>query len=129
MKKTRQDTVIATAGRNPKANHGIINPPVYHASTVLFPTVAELHESQRRKVPNKTRYGRHGTPTTFALEEVALGRNSRILERRRERHRHMARADSPDRTVKVIERAFCDHGRDLARDTVPKVPLVNDDAA
>ena len=70
MKKTRPDTVIATAGRNPKANHGIINPPVYHASTVLFPTVAELHESQRRKVPNKTRYGRHGTPTTFALEEA-----------------------------------------------------------
>src|SRR5258708_2788721 len=70
MKKPRPDTLIASAGRNPKANHGIINPPVYHASTVLFPTVEALHEAQKRKHPTQARYGRHGTPTTFALEEA-----------------------------------------------------------
>src|SRR5260221_441721 len=70
MKKPKPDTLLVTAGRDPKANHGIINPPVYRASTVLFPTVAELHESQKRRDPKRTRYGRHGTPTTFALEEA-----------------------------------------------------------
>jgi len=70
MKTPKPDTVIATAGRDPEANHGIINPPVYHASTVVFPTVAALHASQKQRDPKKTRYGRYGTPTTFALEEA-----------------------------------------------------------
>jgi len=70
MKKPKPDTLIATAGRDPEANHGIINPPVYHASTVVFPTVAALHASQKQRDPKKTRYGRYGTPTTFALEEA-----------------------------------------------------------
>ena len=69
-KKPRPDTLLVSAGRNPDANHGVVNPPVYHASTIVFPTVAELHASQKKKDPRKTRYGRHGTPTTFALEEA-----------------------------------------------------------
>ena len=70
MKKPKPDTLLVSAGRDPHANHGVVNPPVYHASTIVFPTVAELHESQKRRDPKKTRYGRHGTPTTFALEEA-----------------------------------------------------------
>lgn len=70
MKKRKPDTLIVSAGRDPQANHGIVNPPVYHASTIVFPTVAELQASQKRHDPRKTRYGRHGTPTTFALEEA-----------------------------------------------------------
>ena len=42
----KEDTLIVTAGRSPEDNYGIVNPPVYHASTVLFPTVAELERSQ-----------------------------------------------------------------------------------
>ncbi|HET9414803.1 MAG TPA: cystathionine beta-lyase, partial [Pseudolabrys sp.] len=34
----KPDTRLVTAGRNPQANHGFVNPPVYHASTVLYPT-------------------------------------------------------------------------------------------
>lgn len=63
----RLDTIMAVAGRDPDANFGIVNPPVYHASTVVFPTVAKLHD----RVPFEgVSYGRNGTPTQFALEEA-----------------------------------------------------------
>ena len=38
----KKDTVIVTAGREPEKNHGILNPPVYHASTISFPTIEEF---------------------------------------------------------------------------------------
>jgi len=42
----RKETIVTTAGRRPKENFGIVNPPVYHASTVLFPSMAAaLHEA------------------------------------------------------------------------------------
>jgi cystathionine beta-lyase len=69
-KPPRPDTVLVTAGRDPQANHGVVNPPVYHASTILFPTVEALHAAQKKRDPKKSRYGRYGTPTTFALEEA-----------------------------------------------------------
>lgn len=65
MSKYKQDTLIVTTGRNPEENFGIINPPVYHASTVLYPT---LHKVKTRGQP--VTYGRRGTPTTFALQEA-----------------------------------------------------------
>ena len=70
MKKPKPDTLIVNAGRDPAANHGVVNPPVYRASTIVHRTVAELHEAQKRRDPTKTRYGRYGTPTTFALEQA-----------------------------------------------------------
>ncbi|MEX2452059.1 MAG: cystathionine beta-lyase [Rhodospirillales bacterium] len=68
-KKPKKDTLITTAGRDPKNNHGIVNPPVYHASTVIFPTVANLEAAQKDRLKG-VYYGRYGTPTTFALEEA-----------------------------------------------------------
>ncbi len=65
----KKDTTIVTAGRHPDDNHGIVNPPVYHASTILYPTVAALEEAARTPFDG-VRYGRRGTPTTFALEEA-----------------------------------------------------------
>lgn len=65
MSKYKQDTLIVTTGRNPEENFGIVNPPVYHASTVLYPT---LHTVKTRGQP--VTYGRRGTPTTFALQEA-----------------------------------------------------------
>ena len=67
MKSARPQTVAAHAGRDPFSNHGIVNPPVYHASTVLFETMADMQRAPR---PGETRYGRYGTPTTRALEEA-----------------------------------------------------------
>lgn len=59
-------TRILHDGRDPAGQHGFVNPPVYRGSTVLFPTLdaLEAYDSQRFK------YGRHGTPTTAALEEA-----------------------------------------------------------
>ncbi len=65
----KKDTIITTAGRNPEGNFGIVNPPVYHASTVTFSTVAEL-ETAQQKTFDVVRYGRWGTPTTQALEDA-----------------------------------------------------------
>jgi cystathionine beta-lyase len=65
----KSDTLATHLGRDPEKNHGIVNPPVYHASTVLFPTVEKLKETERRRLePGHTHYGRMGTPTSFALE-------------------------------------------------------------
>ncbi|MBV9828504.1 MAG: cystathionine beta-lyase [Alphaproteobacteria bacterium] len=66
----RQDTLLTHVGRNPEANHGVVNPPVYHASTILSKNMAEW-EAKRAAPPfSGVRYGLHGTPGTFALEEL-----------------------------------------------------------
>ena len=65
----KKDTLIIHRGRHPKDHQGIVNPPVYHASTVIFPTLAE-YEDKGNKPFEGVRYGRTGTPTTFALEEA-----------------------------------------------------------
>jgi cysteine-S-conjugate beta-lyase len=61
----KADTRLVTAGRDPASFHGFVNPPVVHASTVLYPNAADL-------VAHKARYqyGRRGTPTTEALEDA-----------------------------------------------------------
>ena len=64
-----KDTRLVTAGRKPEENFGIVNPPVYHASTITFPTVAAM-EKAREKRFDIPYYGRYGTPTTFAFEEA-----------------------------------------------------------
>ena len=65
------DTLITHAGRKPEDWHGFVNPPVYHGSTVLFPTIREYYESQKEAY-NGYRYAREGNPTSRCLEE-ALG--------------------------------------------------------
>ena len=61
----RTATTLVTAGRDPKAYHGFVNTPVYHASTVLYPS-AEDYVAHR----SRYQYGRRGTPTTEALEQA-----------------------------------------------------------
>jgi cysteine-S-conjugate beta-lyase len=66
---TRLDTLLAHAGGDPAARHGAVNPPVYRASTILFPTTAEYERSRDPATRfDVVRYGQLGTPTTFALE-------------------------------------------------------------
>jgi cystathionine beta-lyase len=55
-------TRLATAAREYN-EHGMVNPAVYHASTVTFPDVATLNN---RAQPYT--YGRKGTPTSRAFE-------------------------------------------------------------
>jgi cysteine-S-conjugate beta-lyase len=66
-----KDSTRAThAGRRPHDNHGVVNPPVYHASTILSPTLAALRELDAMEDADATTYGVHGTPGTFAFEEA-----------------------------------------------------------
>jgi cystathionine beta-lyase len=63
-KSARRDaTKVVTAGRDPASYHGFVNPPVYHASTVLYPSAEDFLAHRARY-----QYGRRGTPTTEALE-------------------------------------------------------------
>jgi cystathionine beta-lyase len=70
-RKYRKDTLLTHLGRHPEAQYGAVNPPVYHASTILS---ADMAEWEAKRDPNKrfdvVRYGLLGTPTTFALEEA-----------------------------------------------------------
>ncbi len=65
----KKDTLLVHRGRKPKENFGIVNPPVYHASTVTFPTLEEFQAKPKRAFDGVL-YGRTGTPTTFALESA-----------------------------------------------------------
>ena len=59
------NTRLAHAGNDPHSFHGFVNPPVVHASTVLFPNAAAMASRNQ-----KYTYGTHGTPTTDALAEA-----------------------------------------------------------
>lgn len=59
------NTRLAHIGNDPHAYHGFINPPVVHASTVLFPDTQTMRTRNQ-----KYTYGTRGTPTTDALAEA-----------------------------------------------------------
>ncbi|MEP9389016.1 cystathionine beta-lyase [Mesorhizobium sp. KR9-304] len=59
------NTRLAHGGNDPHDYHGFVNPPVVHASTVLFPDAATLASRAQ-----KYTYGTHGTPTTDALAQA-----------------------------------------------------------
>src|ERR1039457_836924 len=63
----KPETRLVTAGRDTKGQHGFVNPPVYHASTLLYPT-AEDQVAHRARY----QYGRRGTPTSEALENALI---------------------------------------------------------
>ena len=61
MKKPRkQDTNLAHMGSDPAHEFGVVNPPVYHASTVAFPTMAAQREARAQPNDNFV-YGRRGS--------------------------------------------------------------------
>jgi cystathionine beta-lyase len=68
-KSKKPDTLLAHAGRDPEKNFGVVNPPVYHASTIIHSTVADYEASGRNRY-NQITYGRHGTPTSRAFEDA-----------------------------------------------------------
>ena len=62
---TKPLTRLVTAGRDTQGQHGFVNPAVYHASTVLYPTAEDFVAHRARY-----QYGRRGTPTSEALENA-----------------------------------------------------------
>jgi cysteine-S-conjugate beta-lyase len=63
----KAQTALVTAGRDNEAQKGFVNPPVVHGSTVLYPTADDLRAHR-----GEFQYGRHGTPTTRALQEALM---------------------------------------------------------
>ena len=68
-KKPGPFTLATHAGFDPASHHGTVNPPVYHTSTVVFPTVALLERGETKPFEGM-RYGRVGTPTSKAFEDA-----------------------------------------------------------
>jgi len=62
-------TAVAHLGRDPHKHIGAVNTPVYHATTILFDTVAELEAAERGEYPGIT-YGLHGLPTVTDLQSA-----------------------------------------------------------
>lgn len=63
----QDDTKLAHLGRHPERHSGAINTPVYHVSTVRYPTVGAMRDAIKNRW-NTLFYGRHGSPTTFDFE-------------------------------------------------------------
>ena len=67
-----EETRVVTAGRDLKNYAGAVNPPVYHVSTIISKSVAELKARSNREDDGDQimAYGRRGTPTSWALENA-----------------------------------------------------------
>jgi cystathionine beta-lyase len=63
----RPETKLVAAGRG-YSEHGMVNPAVYRASTILYPTVQALRENRQ-----KYTYARRGTPSSRATEDAIAG--------------------------------------------------------
>lgn len=68
----KDETKLATLGRDPEGHHGAVNIPVYRASTILQPDLKTLNEvyAKRARDEQVTSYGRIGTPLTYAFENT-----------------------------------------------------------
>lgn len=75
-KKQGEATRIIHAGRDPKEQGWMVNPPIYQSSTIVFPTLKDLLYAERGYSnndlvqPYELKYGRYGTQTNFALEKA-----------------------------------------------------------
>ena len=66
----RMETRLVKGGRRAEWTQGVVNPPVWRASTVLFDSCAALADATRRNADGELYYGRRGTPTQWALADA-----------------------------------------------------------
>ena len=69
-RNSRITTELTTAGRLDDWTSGVVNPPVYRASTCIFNSYAEMRDRVANVGEAKLFYGRKGTPTQWALAEA-----------------------------------------------------------
>lgn len=75
-KNIHEATRLVHAGRHPKEQGWMVNPPIYQTSTIVFPTLKDLIYAERGYSnndlvePYELKYGRYGTQTNFALEKA-----------------------------------------------------------
>lgn len=65
----KPDTLLTTLGRNPKRDHGSVNPPVHRTSTLIFDSFATMRDYESGQNTHYG-YGRHGNETTRRLEDA-----------------------------------------------------------
>ncbi|RYD67373.1 MAG: hypothetical protein EOP58_03310, partial [Sphingomonadales bacterium] len=63
-------TKVVGAGRRPEWTQGIVSPPVWRASTILYDTVADMRAAGGRDTHHRLFYGRRGTPTQWSLADA-----------------------------------------------------------
>jgi cystathionine beta-lyase len=67
--KDKPATQVTHLGRHPEQYGGAVNTPVVRASTMVFPTVADLESAARGDYPGLS-YGLHGLPTVRDLQSA-----------------------------------------------------------
>ncbi|WP_284734800.1 cystathionine beta-lyase [Sphingosinicella terrae] len=72
MSADKPDTRLVELGRRKEWTSGVVNPPLYRASTILFDSIADM-EAAEPPTDGRLQYGRNGTPTTWALCEALTG--------------------------------------------------------
>ena len=70
MSGKKDKTKVVGAGRRKEWTQGIVNPPVWRASTILYDDVAHLRASGARDTHHRLFYGRRGTPTQWSLADA-----------------------------------------------------------
>ena len=74
----RPTTQLVQGGRrpewtgDPRLGGGVVNPPVWRASTILYDNIADL-KARGHATHDKLYYGRRGTPTVWALADALTG--------------------------------------------------------
>jgi cysteine-S-conjugate beta-lyase len=63
-------TRVVQGGRRKEWTAGIVNPPVWRASTILYDSVADLRAAAGRDTHHRLFYGRRGTPTQWSLADA-----------------------------------------------------------
>lgn len=65
----KYETLLTTLGSSPDDHYGVVNLPIYRASTILFNSYHDFMAADSGNWPTPI-YGRYGTPSTMALEEA-----------------------------------------------------------
>ncbi len=66
-------TRVVTGGRRDEWTGGVVNVPVWRASTILYDDVAGLRAAAGGDTHHRLFYGRRGTPTQWSLAEALTG--------------------------------------------------------
>jgi cystathionine beta-lyase len=65
----QRETRLVHAARDPQRDAGAVNPPIYRASTIVYPSLREFARRAERRYTSYS-YGLQGTPTNMALAEA-----------------------------------------------------------
>ena len=79
MRDKKDATRIVEAGRRKEWTQGIVNPPVWRASTILYDNIAHLRTTGAKDTHHTLFYGRRGTPTQWSLAELEPGAEATLL--------------------------------------------------